>query len=48
MQIIEKDTYKATFDIFKATKFKTQEEAQEVIQDLSIRFMWPEVHTKVI
>jgi len=48
MQLSEKNIYGATFDIFKATKFKTQEEAHKVVQDLGIRFMWPEVYIKSI
>lgn len=48
LEITEKNTYQATFSLSKATKFDSQEEANETIQDLGIRFMWPEVYVKSI
>jgi len=48
MKLVDVNTYGATFSTFEATKYDTEAEAKEVIQDLEIRFMWPEVHTQAV
>jgi hypothetical protein len=48
MQLKNDFIYGATFDIFKATKFDTEAEANKIINELRISSMWEQVHVRTI
>jgi hypothetical protein len=48
MEMVDENTHRATFSLSKATKFDSREMANEVIEDLGIRFMWSQAYVKEV